>query len=248
MKYKHSESIKSILPAMIKAQSKMPQLSKDANNPHAKSKYLTLDNILGSLLPILNEQDILLSQIPVQKQEGNNRAIAVDTKFLHKSGEYFYYPGVFFDFEKGGRMNNTQSTGSIITYARRYELTSILGISTNEDADGIQPDIDPAQTERDEKWERFSKNRDELFKRVEQLATDSYQKTKAVNKIILERTGEEMGEKQSEITPENIVTYNTQLRLAETKFKANKSDEENEQKSMFKGNTTQAVDWSNVNE
>lgn len=252
MEYKHSESIKSILPAMIKTQNEMPQLNKDASNPHANSKYLTLDNILGALLPILNEQGVLLSQIPVQRKEDNVLAVGVDTLFLHESGEYFYYPGVFFEFEKGGRMNNTQSTGSIITYARRYELTSIFGISTNEDADGIQKDIDPEQARRDKKWAQFTKDRDELFERVKQLATDSMQSTKEVNKAMLSRISDEVGGRQLEITPKNIAAYNKQLRKAEVNFKEKQAENEanktqTKQSSMFKGNSTQPVDWGNTN-
>ena len=137
MNFEKSESIKTILPLMIEAQAEMPQLSKDRDNPHAKSKYVTLDNILGNLLPLLNARDILLTQIPVEDHDGSNHRIGVETVFLHKDGEYIKYPPVFYDFEKGGRMNLTQSVGSIISYARRYALTSILALSTAEDDDGV---------------------------------------------------------------------------------------------------------------
>ena len=137
MNFEKSESIKTILPLMIEAQAEMPQLSKDRDNPHAKSKYVTLDNILGNLLPLLNARDILLTQIPVEDYDGNNHRIGVETVFLHKDGEYIKYPPVFYEFEKGGRMNLTQSVGSIISYARRYALTSILALSTAEDDDGV---------------------------------------------------------------------------------------------------------------
>lgn len=137
MNFEKSESIKTILPLMIEAQAEMPQLSKDRNNPHAKSKYVTLDNILGNLLPLLNARDILLTQIPVEEHDDHSHRIGVETVFLHKDGEYIKYPPVFYEFEKGGRMNLTQSVGSIISYARRYALTSILALSTAEDDDGV---------------------------------------------------------------------------------------------------------------
>lgn len=254
MNFEHSESIKSILPAMIAVQSDMPQLSKDASNPHAKSKYLTLDNILGALTPLLNGQDILLTQIPKQRElEDGTIGIGVDTRFWHKSGEFVHYTGIYFDFEKGGRMNNTQSTGSILTYAKRYELTSIFGVSTNEDADGVQPPVQQRKpTERERKWEEFAKNREELFNRVTQLATESMQSTGKVNQTMLERVSEEMGDEQTEITPENLTEYNKQLRLAEVKFnksqtrKKKEAKEEAGQASMFEGSTTKPnIDWGN---
>lgn len=254
MNFEHSESIKSILPAMIEVQSDMPQLSKDANNPHAKSKYLTLDNILGALTPLLNQQGILLTQIPKQRElEDGTIGIGVDTRFWHKSGEFVHYTGIYFDFEKGGRMNNTQSTGSILTYAKRYELTSIFGVSTNEDADGVQPAVQQRKpTERERKWEEFAKNREELFNRVSQLATESMQSTGKVNEAMLKRVSEEIGEKQTEITPENLSEYNKQLILAEINFKNSKAekkketDEAAEQSSMFEGGTTKPnIEWGN---
>lgn len=157
MAFKQSESIKTILPLMIEVQSEVPQLSKDRDNPHAKSRYVTLDNILGNVLPILNSKGVLLQQIPVEEKDENGHRIGVKTIFLHKSGEYMEYPPVFYEFEKGGRMNNTQSVGSIISYARRYAITSILALSTAEDDDGVgsgkhvsggyQHNIPPAEPE-----------------------------------------------------------------------------------------------------
>lgn len=137
MKFEHSESIKTILPALIEVQSEMPQLSKDANNPHARSKYVTLDNILGNLLPLLNERNIFLTQVPVEQSDGNTQRIGVETIFWHKNGEYIKYPAVLYSFEKGGKMNLTQSVGSIVSYARRYAITSIMALSTAEDNDGL---------------------------------------------------------------------------------------------------------------
>lgn len=252
MNYKHSESIKAILPALVKTQGEMPQLAKDKKNPHANSEYLTLDNILGSLVPLLNKNGIFLSQIPVETHEDEEQSIGVDTLLWHESGEYVLYPAVYYAFEKGGRMNMTQSVGSIITYSKRYALTSIFGISTNEDADGVQADIAPRQSKREKKWQEFTKNRDELFSRVTELATESLQSTGKVNQEMLKRTSEEMGEEQTEITPENLIEYNKQLRLAETRFKAAQSakakdkEKDPEQESLSKRNTTKPnIEWGN---
>lgn len=150
MNFEHSETIKVILPALIEVQKEMPQLSKDADNPHARSKYVTLDNILGHLLPLLNKRDILLTQMPIEENDGNNQSIGVETLFWHKDGEYIKYPAVLYSFEKGGKMNLTQSVGSIISYARRYALTSILALSTADDNDGVQPNYRQQNREQEE--------------------------------------------------------------------------------------------------
>lgn len=251
MNYKHSESIKAILPALVKAQQEMPQLVKDKKNPHANSEYLTLDNILGALVPLLNQNGILLNQIPVENHQDEEQSIGVDTLLWHESGEYVLYPAVYYAFEKGGRMNMTQSVGSIITYSKRYALTSIFGISTNEDADGVQANIEPRQSKREKKWQEFTKHRDELLGRVADLATESMQSTGAVNQIMLQRTGDELGEKQTEITAENLSVYNKHLTLAEKKFKlaqteAKKKEQTESQGSLLEGNTTKPnIEWGN---
>lgn len=254
MNYKHSESIKTILPALVKVQEEMPQLAKDKKNPHANSEYLTLDNILGSLVPLLNKNGIFLSQIPVENHQDEEQSIGVDTLLWHESGEYVLYPAVYYAFEKGGRMNMTQSVGSIITYSKRYALTSIFGISTNEDADGVQANIEPRQSKREKKWQEFIKHRDELFGRVTDLATESMQSTGAVNKIMLQRTGEDMGKEQTEITADNLSIYNKHLTLAEKKFnlsqaKAKKQEKNESQGSLLEGNTTKPnVEWGKKND
>lgn len=264
MNLEHSESIKSILPAMIKVQSEMPQLSKDADNPHAKSKYVTLDNILGELNPLLNENDIFLTQTPVEETTENGSRIGVETKFWHTSGEYIKYPAVLYSFEKGGRMNLTQSVGSIVSYARRYALTSIMALSTAEDSDGVQPQTsnnnynqnnnyndqnygsqqqnynqsqqDYGQPQQTKMPDNFTKNRIEINERLSDLARQKKTTSKKLNDWIITRTNEELGRNDKDITKENITSYNKQLRSLETKAKL--EDTKSEQTSLMNENTT----------
>lgn len=250
MNFKTTEEIGKILPALIKTQAEIPPMGKDKKNPHSKSEYLTLDKISSIVYPIANKNNIFISQLPVEKKTEEGQSIGVDTILWHSSGEYVLYPAVYYEFEKGGRMNLTQSVGSIITYSKRYALTSIFGISTNEDDDGVgQPAPQKAEqpTKRERKWQEFVKNRDELFERVKDLATESMQSTTAVNEVMLKRTGAEIGEDQESITPENFAIYNKHLRAAEVKFSAHQAEAEKEepageQGSILLGNTTTAAE------
>lgn len=269
MNFQHSESVKTILPAMIKVQENMPALSKDANNPHAKSKYVTLDNILGKLTPLLNQNDIFLTQIPVEESTETSQRIGVETVFWHKEGEYISYPAVLYEFEKGGRMNLTQSVGSIITYARRYALTSIFSLSTNEDDDGVQPTRNnqynnnrQGNNQQQNKNQQnnyqnnnqynnppqddFTNNVNEVIDRVKKLAKSSGQSENTVNKAMLARVSEETGNKEEKITKDNLKIYNKQLRKAEAEFtkRQAKQGNQSEQTSLMQGNTTTSkVAW-----
>ena len=115
---------KSFTQKVILAQAAIGTLSRDATNPHFKSKYTTLDHILEAARPALAAHGLLLSQ----------HLTATDTVITRISDE---------DNELvsevricGGNTTNPQQFGSAVTYARRYALTALLAISTDADDDG----------------------------------------------------------------------------------------------------------------
>lgn len=138
---KMSEERNNIIKAMIKVQTALKPIKKDRENNFANGhKYSTLDAILEAALPILSANDIFLSQEPETTLLDNNYIlISVTTHFLHSSGEYIEYEPLSFQLEKGAKMNLAQSSGSVITYIKRYSLTAALGISSGDDTDGNLP-------------------------------------------------------------------------------------------------------------
>ena len=50
----------------------------------------------------------------------------------HESGEYMEYPPLMVKPEK----NTPQGVGSAITYSRRYSLSTVFGITSDQDDDG----------------------------------------------------------------------------------------------------------------
>ena len=65
--------------------------------------------------------------------------VGLTTRLVHSSGEWiedeFYIP-----LEVTGVQPAAQVAGSIITYLRRYALVALLGIVSDEDIDGNDPD------------------------------------------------------------------------------------------------------------
>ena len=58
--------------------------------------------------------------------------ISISTTLFHSSGEYIEYPPLSL---KAADLT-PQSAGSVITYARRYVISAILGIASDDDNDG----------------------------------------------------------------------------------------------------------------
>ncbi|AYM03600.1 hypothetical protein D8911_11625 [Levilactobacillus brevis] len=129
-----SESIKNIAAAITKVQQELPAISKDIVNPITHSKYANLDSINKELLPVTSKNGIAVTQYPVS----SNGQIGCGTLLLHTSGEYIDYGPYMISVEKNKRMTAAQEGGSTITYAKRYQLSAIFGIVSDDDDDGAQ--------------------------------------------------------------------------------------------------------------
>lgn len=123
---KTSETIKEIVCALIPIQTHM-HVNKDGANPHFKSKFATLDNILETIKPILEGAGIVTLQSIISE----GRKLECTTRIFHESGEWIEST-VAVEADKG----SPQGFGSAITYARRYGIASALGIGLMDDDDG----------------------------------------------------------------------------------------------------------------
>lgn len=123
-----SESIKELATALAKFQGEIKNPSNTAINPFFKSKYSPLDTVLNTVRPILSKHGLSIIQAP----SGDGESIIVATTLLHSSGEWMEFPNLVLKADKA----TAQGAGSAITYARRYALSAILGISSEDDDDG----------------------------------------------------------------------------------------------------------------
>ncbi len=123
-----SESIKEIATALSKFQGKVSNPVNTAVNPFFKSKYAPLNDILNLVRPLLSEEGLSIIQAP----SGDGENIIITTTLLHESGEWIEFPELILKADKA----TAQGAGSAITYGRRYALSAILGISSEDDDDG----------------------------------------------------------------------------------------------------------------
>lgn len=109
---------------LLAAQLEFPKIKKDADNPFFKKKYASLDGILEDILPILHKHALFLVQNPIT--DGDR--IGVHTQIFHSEGDF-----IESRFTMALAKNDPQGAGSAITYARRYALVSMLGLSVDDD-------------------------------------------------------------------------------------------------------------------
>ncbi len=124
VKLERSESIVELAKSLAKFQGAVEAVTKDAENPFFHSRYATLAGIVSEIKKPLSENGIAYTQWPI----GKNLLV---TLLMHTSGEYIQAT-----VEMTPKSTSPQDMGSCITYYRRYVLSSMLGIATEEDDDG----------------------------------------------------------------------------------------------------------------
>lgn len=123
-----SESIANIAKALSDFQAEVKQPLKDKDNPFFKSKYVPLESVVEAINDIANKHGLSFTQWALNDE--TNR-IGVATMLLHTSGEFIEYPPIYMKSEK----DTAQGAGSVITYAKRYALSAIFGITSDQDDD-----------------------------------------------------------------------------------------------------------------
>jgi len=139
-----SESIKELAIALSSFQGKMVAVKKDAINPFYKSKYATLDTIWETIRKPLSENGLSIAQ--TMATDGGKPML--ETTLYHTSGEWISGYQILNPVK-----DDPQSLGSAISYARRYSLSALLGIVSDEDDDANiatkpQPKVEPRAPEK----------------------------------------------------------------------------------------------------
>jgi methionine aminopeptidase len=122
---KHSESIINIAKALQEFNKEITNIPQTAKNPFYNSSYAPLSSIIETIRPIANKHGLSILQ-----DLGDYNTIS--TMILHTSGEWICQEGMKMPLEK----NTPQGAGSAITYGRRYSLSAMLNLATEEDDDG----------------------------------------------------------------------------------------------------------------
>lgn len=122
-----SNGLSNLTKALVKAQSELKNASLNKTNPHFKSRYADLAEIRDTVMPVLSKHGIAL----VQYTQIGSAGFYLVTRLMHESGEM-----IESRFPLPDNTEKPQQMGSAITYARRYMMAAICGITAEEDDDG----------------------------------------------------------------------------------------------------------------
>lgn len=123
-----SESIAELAKALAAFHLEVKQPLKDKANPFFKSKYVPLENVVEAITDIAPKHGLSFMQYPINQEN----KVGIVTILIHSSGEYIETEPIFAQPSK----NDPQATGSVITYLKRYSLSAVFGITSDEDDDG----------------------------------------------------------------------------------------------------------------
>jgi hypothetical protein len=121
-----SPKIDQLAVALAKAQAAIEPAIKDSKNPHFGSKYADLAAVWSVVREPLAANGLAVVQMP----SAEGQKVTLTTLLIHTSGQY-----LLSELTMTAVKNDPQAIGSCITYARRYALAAVLGVS-QEDDDG----------------------------------------------------------------------------------------------------------------
>ena len=126
-----SDSIAALGTALAKAQADLEGATKDATNPHFKSKYATLASVWEAWKAVGPKNGLSV----IQGCTSDGPAVTVMTRLVHSSGEWV---------ESGltlvARDASPQSIVAACTYGRRAGLSGMVGIAPeDDDGESAQP-------------------------------------------------------------------------------------------------------------
>jgi len=112
----------SIYKKLLKIQRKDITVEKVGENQHFKSSYATLNEVIAKIKKPLNDESILILQLP---EKDGLRTTLIDTEDDTKVECFMPYV----------ELSSAQKLGSNNTYNRRYSLITLLGLE-DVDTDG----------------------------------------------------------------------------------------------------------------
>jgi hypothetical protein len=122
-----SETIDLLATALCAAQGELKNAKINRQNPHFKNRYADLASVRDAIAPTLAKHGLAITQtMEIGELSGG---FSLQTMLIHKSGQWV-------TSEYPLPVNaKPQELGSALTYARRYSLSSIVGIAADDDDD-----------------------------------------------------------------------------------------------------------------
>lgn len=173
--------------AFAKAQAEMPVLIKVAANPHHKSRYPDLHEVITKITPVLHKHGLVFSH-SVESDDGETVNITLNV--IHC--ESMQVRSML--FKARPEKPTAQSVGSLITYMKRYSLVAFFGLSADEDDDGNKASGFTQTTQKQAKYLGSPPQKQELVKLLNKAGVKDPTEMKAISDAA---KGVEMSELES---------------------------------------------------
>lgn len=125
-----TSNVNELATALAKAQGELehPVKKKSAGAGSFKYTYADLASVIDAVKPVFNKHGLSFTQFPTVDIE--KKTVSLITMLMHTSGQNLQST-----LTMGLPDTKPQSIGSVITYARRYSLSAVAGIASEEDDD-----------------------------------------------------------------------------------------------------------------
>jgi len=123
----HTSEISELAKALSKFNELLHNVSIKKDAKSHRNTYMSLDNILHAIRPLLPQCGLSISQ----DLAGN----FLVTTLMHESGQFKGSAMPFYPMQDN-KMNALQAIGGGISYGKRYAISALLGISSDVDDDG----------------------------------------------------------------------------------------------------------------
>lgn len=124
-----AEEMKNLYKALAKFRQQLKQPAKDGANPYFKSTYVTLDGVIKAVDTALEGTGLSY----IQEAATSDGLPAVRTVLFHEDGGTMASGWLSLPLKNGA---TPQDVGSLLTYAKRYQLAAFFGVSSDVDDDG----------------------------------------------------------------------------------------------------------------
>jgi hypothetical protein len=132
-----SEGLDKLFQALSKAQQEMEMAKTEARNPFFKSKYADLASVVKASRPYLCANGLCVVQRILPNAKGE---MSLFTRLCHSSGQWMESSMAILPPK-----NDIQTIGSYITYLRRYNYASVVGVVAAEEDDDGENAMAPAR-------------------------------------------------------------------------------------------------------
>jgi len=168
-----SSSIAAITKALVAAQDEFPNMPKTKQG--YGYKYTDYADLLDMAKPVLKKHGLTVTQFPV----GHAGEVGVTTILAHESGEFISQDFLIPNPEMA-KMNAAQSAGAVITYARRYALSAVIGVASDDDVDAAPQKPAPAMSEHE-----LNQEKDSLILRVDKAFKEGLYTEDEYEKVVV---------------------------------------------------------------